>query len=96
MASILSIMCLFSLLHSPTSTTVLAIGNENLYMFYNVATLFGRTLSLYIGYLQNDLLFGLKLLIAFEIIMIIIYQCIVIKKINAKIIINAKKNLNSE
>lgn len=92
MASILSIMCLFSLLHSPTSTTVLAIGNENLYMFYNVATLFGRTLSLYIGYLQNDLLFGLKLLIAFEIVMIIMYQYIVVKKINARITIN-KKNL---
>jgi len=92
MASILSIMCLFSLLHSPTSTTVLAIGNENLYMFYNIATLFGRTLSLYIGYLQNDLLFGLKLLIALEIIMIIIYQYIVVKKINLQITIN-KKNL---
>jgi|LakMenE01Jun11ns_1017448.scaffolds.fasta_scaffold9959593_21 O-antigen/teichoic acid export membrane protein len=92
MASILSFMCLFSLLHSPTSTTILAMGNESLYTIYSAAALFYRTLSLYIGYLQNDLLFGLKLLTTFEIIMIIIYQYIVIKKINIQIVIDSKKN----
>jgi len=91
MASILAIMFFFSLLHSPTSTTILATGNEYLLPIFSSAALIYRTLSLYIGHLQNDIFLGLKLFVIFEIAKIIIFQYIVIKKINIQIILNKKK-----
>jgi len=95
-ASILTFMCFFSLIHSPTSTTILAMGNEYLLLIFSGVAFVYRTLSLYIGYLQNDLLLGLKIFVALEIAQIIIYQYVVMKKINMQIILNKQRanNLN--
>ena len=89
-ASTLSILSFLSLLFSTTSTCFLTMRNEYLYSTYNFFVLFNRISSLYIGYLQNDLFFALKMLVVIESITIIIFQYIILKKINKKILIYKK------
>jgi O-antigen/teichoic acid export membrane protein len=89
-ASILSILSFLSLLFSTTSTCFLTMKNEYLYSTYNFFVLFNRISSLYIGYLQNDLFFALKMLVIIESIIIIIFQYIILKKINKQIVISKK------
>jgi O-antigen/teichoic acid export membrane protein len=81
-ASILAFMSFFSLLHSPTSTTLHSMGYEKLLPVFGLATLFHRPLALYIGYLYNDLFFGIQLFVIFEILHIVIFQLVVLRIFN--------------
>jgi O-antigen/teichoic acid export membrane protein len=87
-ASILAAMSLFSLLHSPTSTTFLVIGCERLLLIFSSVSIFHRIFSLYLGYLMNNLYFGLIIYMVFEIFSMLIFQYTAIKKINKKIQFN--------
>jgi O-antigen/teichoic acid export membrane protein len=87
-ASILAAMSLFSLLHSPTSTTFLVIGCERLLLIFSLVSIFHRIFSLYLGYLMNNLYFGLIIYMVFEIFSMLIFQYTAIKKINKKIQFN--------
>ncbi len=81
-ASILAFMSFFSLIHSPTSTTLHSMGYEKLLPLFGLATLFHRPLALYIGWLYNDFFFGIQLFVIFEILHMVIFQLVVLRIFN--------------
>lgn len=89
-AAIMAPMAFFSLVHSATSTTLIVMGYEKWYIFFGLATLIYRPLSLYIGHHFNSLYLGLGLFITFEIIQMLLFQFIAIDKINRQIIQTSK------
>lgn len=87
-ASILAVMFFFSLLHSPTSTTLISMGLEYQLPFFGVAALVHRPLAFYIGYLQESLYVGLILFVILEIAHMLTFQFLVFRKINRIIFLN--------
>jgi len=87
MASYLALMSYASLIHSPTSTTLVAMGHDRLLLFFGIAVLIHRPLSFYLGYLYGDLFLALKLFVLSEILHFIVFQKIVINKLNKTLVI---------
>jgi lipopolysaccharide exporter len=81
-ASIIAIMSFFSLLHSPTSTTLISIGDEKLMPLFGIAALVHRPLAIYLGHTYDDFYLGLKIYVLFEVVHMLLFQVIVITKLN--------------
>lgn len=84
-ASILAIMSYVSLIHSPTSVTMMTMQMNKLLPLFGLATLIHRPLALYLGYVNSSISFGLALFVLFEILHIIYFQYLVLRKLNAHI-----------
>jgi O-antigen/teichoic acid export membrane protein len=78
-SALLAPMILFMFISSPTSSTYLVLGKQNINVFFGVASFIYRPLAIYIGYLSNDLFLGLKLLVLFEIIEVILYNIVIFR-----------------
>jgi lipopolysaccharide exporter len=85
LASILAIMSYVSLIHSPTSVTMITMNMSKLLPVFGLATLIYRPLALYLGYVNLNIHFGLALLVLFEILHIIYFQYLVLSKLNVHI-----------
>jgi lipopolysaccharide exporter len=78
-SALLAPMILFTFISSPTSSTYLVLGKQNINVFFGIATFIYRPLAIYIGYLSHDLFFGLKILVILEIIEVILYNLIIFR-----------------
>jgi len=85
MASILAIMSYVSLIHSPTSVTMITMQMDKLLPLFGLAALIHRPLALYLGYINSSFNFGLLLFVLFEIVHMIFFQYLVLCKLNAHI-----------
>lgn len=78
-SALLAPMILFMFISSPTSSTYLVLGKQNINVFFGLASCIYRTLAIYIGYISNDFFLGLKFLVIFEIIEVIIYNMVILR-----------------
>ncbi len=81
-ASILSIPLLFVFCSSPTSTAFIVYGIQKYSLLFGILFIFLRPLAFYIGYLQNDVFLGLILWGILDIILIILFNFILLKKVS--------------
>jgi O-antigen/teichoic acid export membrane protein len=81
MATFLAPMLLAILVSSPTSTTYLVLGMQKYSLIFGITSLIYRPLCLYLGWVNESLFFGLLLLVLAEVIQIVIYQYLAIKRI---------------
>lgn len=81
MAGILAPMFFASLIHSPTSTTYVVMGMERIVLFFGIAVLVYRPLCLYLGHYFNNFYLGLTLLVIAEIIQVLLFQYLAIRKL---------------
>ena len=81
-ASVLAPMVFAKLIHSPTSTTFVVMGSEEVVFILSFAVLLCRPISLYIGFCCDSVMIGLALFVACEIFTIIVFQLLAIRKIN--------------
>jgi O-antigen/teichoic acid export membrane protein len=84
-ASVLVVMTFFSLIHSPTSVSLITMGYEKIMPFFGIAALIHRPLALYIGHLQNNVLYAIFYFVLFEVMHMLVFQFIVLKKLKATI-----------
>jgi O-antigen/teichoic acid export membrane protein len=84
-ASILAVMSYVSLIHSPTSVTMMTLQMNKLLPLFGLATLIHRPLALYLGHVNSNIHFGLVLFVLFEILHMIYFQYLVLRKLNASI-----------
>ncbi len=89
MASIMAIMSFVSLIHSPTSVTMMTMQMDKLLPIFGLAALVHRPLALYLGYINANIYLGLILFVLFEILHIMYFQYLVLGKINSSL--NASK-----
>lgn len=80
-SSILIFYIMFAFISSPTSTTYVSLRMQKYSLLFGMLVLTYRFLSFYIGYLKNDFYLALKILVICEIIEIIVYNSVVIFKI---------------
>lgn len=81
-AVILAPMIFASLIHSPTSVSFIVMGYERLYIYYGIATLLYRSLTLYFGYQLGSIYIGIALFVFFEIVQIMFFNFSLVRKIN--------------
>jgi O-antigen/teichoic acid export membrane protein len=79
MAATISPLIFALFISSPTSTAYLVLRMQKIALIFPVISIIFRITSLYIGYHQNDIILGLRLMVAFEIVQIIISNLIIIK-----------------
>ncbi len=80
---VLAPLFLASLVHSPTSTAMVVLGMEKKLIYFGVSVLIYRPLSLYIGYLLNDIILGVIFFVTCEFIQIIFFQSLVYRHLNS-------------
>ena len=85
MASVLSPMVFFSLVHSPTSTTMITMGLERQVLYLSLAVLIYRPAALYVGFLYENIYLGLFLFVVLEIIQMLVFQILALQKLNKNI-----------
>jgi lipopolysaccharide exporter len=85
MASILALMSYVSLIHSPTSVTMMTMRMDNLLPMFGIATLIHRPLALYLGYIYSNIYIGLILFVFFEILHMVYFQYLVLRKLNSSL-----------
>jgi lipopolysaccharide exporter len=85
MASILALMSYVSLIHSPTSVTMMTMKMDNLLPMFGIATLIHRPLALYLGYINSSIYLGLILFVLFEILHMMCFQYLVLRKLNSSL-----------
>ena len=78
-SALLAPMILFMFISSPTSSTYLVLGKQNVNVFFGIATFIYRPLAIYIGYLNHDLFLGLKILVIVEIVEVILYNLVIFR-----------------
>ena len=83
MAAILAPMVFMSLIHSPTSTTFVVMGLESKLLFFGIAVAIYRPLCLYLGKYFNNLYLGLALFVVAEIVQMLVFQYITVRKLNS-------------
>ena len=83
MAAILAPMFFVSLIHSPTSTTFVVMGLESKLLLFGIAVLIYRPFCLYLGRYFNNIYLGLALFVAAEIVQILVFQYIAIRKLSS-------------
>ena len=91
MASVLAPMLFVSLLHSPTSTTSIVLGLQKHVLLLSFIVLVYRPLSIYIGWVFNDIFLGLQIYCALEIIQMLFFQYLVLNKISSHSISRERK-----
>ncbi|MDA9152157.1 oligosaccharide flippase family protein [bacterium] len=89
-ASILAIMSYFSLIHSPTSVTMMTMKMEKLLPLFGLATIIHRPLAIYFGYVVSNIYFGLLLYVLFELLHMACFQYLVLRRLN--LFIKLKEN----
>jgi O-antigen/teichoic acid export membrane protein len=82
MAAILAPMLYAMFISSPTSGTFLVLGMQRYNLLFGIAVLIYRPICIWIGVLNDDLIFGLTLLAAIEVVQILIYQAVVVKRMS--------------
>ena len=80
LAVIMVPMILGMFLSSPTSGSYIVLNLQKYSLMFGVAVFVYRPFCLYIGYIQNDFILGVKLWVVFELIQIAIYQSLIWKK----------------
>ena len=81
-ASILIFYITFAFISSPTSSTYIALKMQKYSLIFGIASLTYRFLSFYLGYIFKDFYFAIAMLVICEIVEIIIYNTVVIIKLN--------------
>jgi O-antigen/teichoic acid export membrane protein len=81
MAMILAPMLFIILISSPTSSSYLVLGMQRYSLFFGIAVFFYRPLCLFFGLMQENLFIGLMVLAFVEIIQVVFYQYLVVRKI---------------
>ncbi|MCX2741558.1 oligosaccharide flippase family protein [Pontibacter anaerobius] len=79
-ASILSIPLLFVFCSSPTSTAFIVYGIQKFSLMFGIMFILLRPLAFYIGYLYNDVFLSLILWGVTDVILIILFNIILLKK----------------
>lgn len=79
-SAILAIPLLFMFCSSPTSTAFIVFGIQRYSLVFGLLFIVLRPLAFYIGYLKQDIFLGLILWGTFDVILIILYNFILIKK----------------
>ncbi|GAB3526214.1 hypothetical protein GCM10027443_01150 [Pontibacter brevis] len=79
-AAILAIPLLFMFCSSPTSTAFIVFGIQKYSLAFGLLFIVLRPLAFYIGYLRGDIFLSLILWGTFDVILIILYNFILIKK----------------
>ena len=93
MAAVLAPVVFASLIHSPTSTTFIVMGLEDRILYFGLAVLLYRPLSLYVGFRLDNIYIGLGLFVVLEIVQMLIFQYVALHKLNEHINIFAKAKL---
>lgn len=81
-ASLLVIPLFFAFCSSPTSSAYVVFRIQHLSLFFGLMFIIFRPLAFYIGYLQDSILISLVVLAVVEIVLIVIYNIILLKKAN--------------
>lgn len=81
-AMVIAPMLFAMFVSSPTSGTFLVLGMQRYSLFFGIASLLYRPLSIWIGILNNNLILGLLILTVAEIVQILLYQLLAVKKID--------------
>lgn len=81
MAQVLAPMLFFSLIHSPTSTAAVVLCLQRKVLFIAIAVAIYRPLSIYIGYLVDNIFVGLMLYVIFEVIQVVVFQLMIYKSL---------------
>lgn len=79
-ASILAIPLLFIFCSSPTSTAFIVYGIQRFSLWFGILFVIFRPLAFYVGYLYDNLYFGLILWGVFDISLIILFNFFLLKK----------------
>lgn len=82
-ASVLSTMIFFMFISSPTSSVFTVLRIQKIGLYFGVFVLITRPLTLFVGYIFNSFWFGLELMVLIEIIQIIIYNIVILKKLKS-------------
>jgi O-antigen/teichoic acid export membrane protein len=80
-ATVIAPMLFAMLISSPTSGTFLVLGLQKYSLIFGIFVLIYRPICIWIGFLKNDLIYGLLLLIFLEVIQMSLYQFTAIKRI---------------
>jgi lipopolysaccharide exporter len=80
-ASILILYIMFAFVSSPTSSSFIALGMQKYNLFFSISVITYRFGTLFTGYLMNDFYFGLSLLVCFELVEIVIYNTLAVRKL---------------
>lgn len=83
-AALIAPMLFTMLISSPTSSTFLVLGLQKYSLIFGIAVLVYRPLCLGVGYLADNFYLGLMLFVATEIIQIIFYQSLVMRKLKLR------------
>lgn len=75
-ASIMAPMTLFTFISSPTSSGFIVLRKQNYNFLFGMIELIYRPLTFYLGYMLNDFLLGLKILVGMEILNVIAYNSV--------------------
>lgn len=79
-SSILAIPLLFMFCSSPTSTAFIVFGIQRYSLVFGLLFIILRPLAFYIGFLKEDIFIGLILWGTFDVLLIILYNFILVKK----------------
>jgi O-antigen/teichoic acid export membrane protein len=75
-ASIMAPMILFTFASSPTGIGLVVLRKQNHNLLFGIFVFLYRPFSFYLGYKFNDFFLGLKILVAFEILNVLVYNAI--------------------
>ena len=67
-------MAFLMFVSTPTSTALLTLDGQKLTLPFSIAQLLYKSGALYYGYIQGDLLLGLKILVGMHSLQIILYN----------------------
>jgi O-antigen/teichoic acid export membrane protein len=81
MASILSPYILSAFISSPTSSAMLVLRMQRIGFIFSILVFIYRTVAITIGYYQNDLLLGIKILVVCEIAEICLYNVLIARRL---------------
>jgi lipopolysaccharide exporter len=80
-ASILILYIMFAFVSSPTSSSFIALGMQKYNLFFSISVIAYRFGTIFTGYLMNDFYLGLSLLVCFELVEIVIYNTLAVRKL---------------
>ena len=84
-SSIIAPMLFAMLISSPTSSTFLVLGLQKYSLIFGITVLVYRPLCLGVGYIADNFYLGLMLFVATEVIQIIFYQSLVMRKLKIRL-----------
>jgi O-antigen/teichoic acid export membrane protein len=80
-ASIIAPMLFLMLISSPTSGTYIVLGMQKKSLFFGISVLIYRPVCIYMGFLYQNLAYGLIALVIAEVLQIFLYQFLALKKL---------------